>query len=133
MAIYISQVKNDSGVFLYAFIMILGNIILPVFLSVISYAFLKRKIKLSNKLTNYLMRVGITILISALGLCFMTVSKVVSYYSGFSGMTFQNLKENFDSSYRGYIPIVILYSFLIPLVYFFIEKRFPKFVNRQSL
>lgn len=133
IAIYISQVEKDSGVFLYAFIMILGNIILPIFLTVCSYAFFKRKIMLSNKLANYFIQVGIIILISTLGLCFMTVSKVVSYYSGFSGMTFQNLKENFDSSYRGYIPIVILYSFLIPFVYFFIEKKFPEFGDRHSL
>ena len=72
------------------------------------------------------MQVGLLILLSALGLCFMTFSKVVSYYSEFSGMTFENLKESFKSSYQGYIPEVILYSFLIPLVYLLVEIKLIK-------
>jgi len=130
---YISKTENDSGIFFYAFIMILGNVILPIFLIVCLYAFLKRKIKLSNKLGKYFTQVALIILLSALGLCFMTFSKVVSYYSGFSGLTFQNLKESFDSSYRGYLPEIILYSLLTPIVYFLIETKFSKVTVRGTL
>ena len=125
-AIYISQVEKDYGVFFYAFIMIFGNVILPIFLTTCLYAFLKRKITFLNKFVKYFMQVGLLILLSALGLCFMTFSKVVSYYSGFSGMTFENLKESFKSSFQGYIPEVILYSFLIPLVYLLVEIKLIK-------
>jgi hypothetical protein len=133
IAIYVSNVEKAYGVFFYAFIMILGNIILPVFLIVCLYGFLKGQIKLSNKLARYFTQVGLIILLSAFGLCFMTVSKVVSYYSGFSGMTIQNLEGSFNSSYRGYVPEVILYSFLIPFVYRLLELKIIKSTVRQEL
>lgn len=132
IAAYISTTEKDSGIFFYAFIMILGNVILPVFLIVCSYAFLKRKIRITNRMGKYFTQAGLIILLSAFGLCLMTVSKVVSYYSGFSGLTFQNLKESFDSSYRGYLPEVILYSLMTPIVYFLIETKFTKSTNKET-
>ena len=131
--LYILNSEKDTGLFIYAFIMIFGNIILPIFFVVCLYAFLKRKIKISNKFLRYFAQVGMLILISILGVCFMTISNVISYYSGLSRMTFQNLKDNFDSSYRGYTPEIILYTFLIPLVYYFVEIRLTIFYKRINV
>lgn len=105
---------------------------MPIFLTVCLYAFLKRNFKVDNKIVRYLVQVGLIILISALGLSFMTISKVILYYSGFSGMTFQNLRGNFNSNYRGFLPDVLFYSFLMPIVYFFIERRFVKTAEKNN-
>ena len=133
VALFISQEDKESGVFFFAFVMILGNIILPLFLAVVSYAFLKGYLRTSNSGNNYLTRVGGIVLISALGVAIMTIAKAISYYWDFSEVTLQNLKGAFESSYRGYIPVVVLYSFLIPIVYQVIEKRIHKFAERQAL
>jgi hypothetical protein len=113
--------------------MILGNVLAPIFLTVCLFALVKGKIRFPNKVTGYVGQVFPVVVISALGICLMTISKVISYYSGFSGMTFQNLKDRFNSSYRGYLPEVILYAFLIPFIYFFVESGCTKLAKRLKI
>lgn len=126
IALRISIPEKNLGLFIYLFIMFLVNDIAPILLLVYLYAFLKTILKNSNKAVRYLGQVGLIILISAFGLCLMTIFKEISYYSGFSGMTYSNLKESFNSNYREFLPNVAFYSFSIPIVYFFMDRRFTK-------
>jgi hypothetical protein len=63
----------------------------------------------------------------------MTIFKSNPYYYGFSGLTFEYFKANFNSSYRGYVPLLILATLLIPLIYFLFERKINKIAAKLNI
>ena len=126
IAFEIALHEVDKGMFLYAFIMIAGNIIGPILFTIFLYSWLKQYINSNYRVMIYCKQLFLIALIFATGTILMTSSKVISYYSGFSGFTFHNLKKEFDSSYRGYISLLILATFLTPVIYLLFDGKINK-------
>jgi hypothetical protein len=133
IACKISFTEDESGMFLYAFVMIAGNIIGPVLFTTFLYSWLKRYIHSVTRVLTYCKQLILIALIFTTGTILMTSFKVISYYSGFSCFTFNNLNKEFDSSYRGYVPLLILATFLIPLIYLLFERKITKIAARLNI
>jgi hypothetical protein len=100
IAIYIAAQPEGTDLGLYAFIMIFGNTIIPIFLTACLFAVFKKNINPSNRLVKYFAQAGLALAIMAIGVCLMTISQAMSYYGMFSGLAPANLRERFDDSYR---------------------------------
>ena len=133
IALKIAFEENDKGMFVYALIMLAGNIIGPILFTTFLYSWLKKHIASSSRVVMYFKQLFLVALIFTIGIILMTSSKVISYYSGFSGFTFYNLRKEFDSSYRGYIDLLILATFLIPRIYYLFERKVNKTVARLNI
>jgi hypothetical protein len=133
IAFQVALQENNKGMVLYAFIMIAGNIIGPILFTIFLYSWLKRFINSNYRVMIYCKQLLLIALIFATGTTLMTSSKVISYYSGFSGFTLHNLKEEFNSSYRGYISLLILATFLTPVIYLLFERKINKVTDRLNI
>ena len=121
-SIYIARQSEIPGTGWVAFFMIFGNTILPVLLAVCLFAVLKKNITSANLLAKYFVQAGLVLVIMAMGVFLMTVSQSVSYYGSLSGLAPENLRDRFDSRYKGYIPHVLLDVFLIPVIYYWVTQ-----------
>ena len=133
VALRIASQENDKGMFLYALIMIGGNVVGSILFTTFLYSWLKKYITSSSKVLIYCKQLFLIALFFSIGIILLTSSKVISYYSGFSGFTFYNLKKEFDSSYRGYIDLLILATLLIPGIYYLFERKINKVATRLNI
>jgi len=118
MAIYIVSQSEIKGVGLYGFIMIFGNMFIPILLTVYLFSVFKKHIDSANRWVKYFSQTGLVLTIMIVGICLGTISQSISYSGSFSGLAPEQLRDQFDRSYKGYIPDVLLVSFLIPITYY---------------
>jgi hypothetical protein len=133
IAFKIAYQEDDDRIILYAFIMVAGNIIGPILFTTFLYSWLKKYIASNYKVLVYCKQLLLIALIFIAGIILLTSSKVISYYSGFSGFTFNNLKKEFDSSYLGYIDLLILATLLIPVTYYLFERKINRSATRLDI
>jgi hypothetical protein len=122
ISIYIAGQSDIPATGWVAFFMLFGNTILPVLLAVCLFAVLKKNITSVNLLAKFFLQAGLVLIIMAIGVFLMTVSRSVSYYGSLSGLAPQNLRDQFDARYKGYIPHVLLDVFLIPVIYYWVTQ-----------
>jgi hypothetical protein len=119
-AIYFLSQSDLKGMAFYAFAMLFGNMFIPILLTVWVFSVLKKHIDSANRWIKYLSQTGLALTIMAVGVCIGTISGSISYAGVFSGLAPGQLRDQFNSSYKGYIPIVLLVSFLIPVSYYWV-------------
>lgn len=120
-AIYILSQPGPEGMGLYGFIMIFGNMFIPILLTVGLFSVLKKHLDSANRWLKYFSQSGLVLTIMIVGVCLMTISQSLSYSGSFSGLALEQLKDQFDMNYKGYIPNVLLVSFLIPITYYWMS------------
>jgi hypothetical protein len=113
---------KNSNLFWYAFIMIFGNIIIPILLLTLLFSLIKIKLFFASKIFTFFITVAILYSISIIGLSIMTITSPNPDYSFLSGLTLEKFKARFILNYWGYMNDVIISAATIPLVYRLVEK-----------
>lgn len=133
MAIYSASQSVLTGTGWYVFIMLFGNTIIPILLAVCLFAVLKKKINGAKWPVIYVAQAGLVLIIMTIGVCGMTISMSVSYYGWLTGWQPENIRSQFNGNYKGFIPDVLLDSFLIPAVYYWVSKvAYSKIASRDK-
>ena len=114
---------KNSNLFWYAFIMIFGNIIIPIFFVTLLFLLIKIKFFFANKIFAFFVTVAILYSVSIIGLSIMTITNPNPDYSFLSGLTLEKFKARFILNYGGYMNDVIISAVAIPVIYRLVEKR----------
>jgi len=101
--------KGERGLLLYAFLMIAANLLAPLGLVAILYSQIKGYIRISNKVILYLVQVLLSGALTAAAFYFA---------------------ERLDpGTYKGYLRDILVSVYLLPLVYFWVERAMDKTVE----
>jgi hypothetical protein len=119
-AIYIVSQSELKGIGLYSFIMLFGNMFTPILLTVCLFSVFKKHIDSANRWIKYFLQTGLVLTIMVVGVCLGTISQSISFSGLYSGLALEQLRDQFNRSYKGYIPVVLLVSFLIPISYYWV-------------
>src|SRR4051812_44838433 len=122
LAVYAAAQTDITGTTWYAFVMIFGNTIIPILLTVCLFAALKKHIDAVKWPVKYIIQAVLVLIIMITGVFLMTISISISYYGWPSGLAPGNVSNQFDGSYKGYMPDVLLDALLIPVIYYWISK-----------
>lgn len=122
MAIHTAGQPGLTGAGWYAFIMIFGNTIIPIFLGVCLFSVLKKYITAAKWPVQYIAQTLLMLIITATGVCLLTILSSVSSYGWSLGWAPGNLSRQFGASYKGYIPDALLDALLTPVIYYCVSK-----------
>ena len=124
MSLLVSFTDKHDHIFWYAFIMIFGNVILPVLILTALFETIRTRILLRNRLLTFVTTAIVLFLLSIIGLAIMTIMNSNPDYTFFSGLTFEKFRNRFVSNYGGYMLIVVVSSIAIPLNHSAFRKMF---------
>lgn len=102
--------------FLYVTIMISGSLIVPVFLGVLIYEFVKRWVNENGGWLNFIFRVIIFGTLVQVAMVVWAILDVILYYGDFSGLTIENIIKDYKKEFLPYMLVVVFISILIPMV-----------------
>lgn len=106
---------------LYGAILTFGNIVIPTLSGVLLFQIVKSKIKFVNETKTLIVRMLILIAIFFLSLIIWAIGEV-----GFSDLTIQNIKENFNSQFSGFSLIAISLAIAIPAIDLLVDRKLHK-------
>lgn len=111
------------GTILYMGFLIIGSSIVPVLIAVLLFQIVRRQINFKNQTKTLILRILILILIFALGLIVWSFIDVIIYNAGFSDLALQNVIEDFESQFLGFIPATLPVAIAIPAIDILIEEK----------
>ena len=121
LILFLSSQSGSGSLFLYALVMIFGCMFVPVLLTVLLFVWLKKYIGAKNRLLKYLAQTGLVLLIMAIGTLLMTAMRSFDYWQDISAFSPGNLENKFNEDYNGFVPVVLMVSFLIPATYYWVS------------
>jgi hypothetical protein len=118
MLIYFT-VLDSFGMGLYAGVLTFGNILIPTIGAVLLFKLIKRWIIFSNSTLLIMIQVTLLAVLFIIGLfAWATIDSVL-----FETMTWQNIKNDYDSQFSGFLPVVFTEALLIPIIDLWLTKR----------
>jgi hypothetical protein len=103
---------------LYGAILTFGNIVIPTLLGVLLFQIVKNKIKFANETKTLVLRMLVLIVVFILSLIMWAIGDV-----GFSDLTLQNIKEDFNSQFSGFSLIAISLAIAIPSIDILMDRK----------
>jgi hypothetical protein len=102
---------------LYVFVMMIGNIIIPVLIAVLIYQLLKKTLPYQNKGKAVWIHVAILLILYPLGLVAWSILDVLLGLAASANESFFSaVTSDFLSQFRSFVVIAFLLAVLIPLV-----------------
>ena len=109
--------EENSGIFLLVVIYMFGNIFIPTLIGVLLYQVIKKKLPIGNSTNRFILHITILILILVIGVLLWTMLDVINNF------TIENLIEDFNRDFRGFIPFALVIAVAIPSIDILLTRK----------
>ena len=110
---------DSFGMGFYVGLLTFGNILIPTLAGVLIYLLLKRWVVIASPILKIMIQILLLIAIFIFGL--YVWAAIDSFL--FETLTWENIKNDYDSQFAGFLPVVLTEAILIPNIDFFLTKR----------
>ena len=118
MFIYL-WLADSFGMGLYGGLLTFGNILIPTLAAVLIYLLLKRWVMIASPILKIMIQILLLITIFIFGL--HVWAAIDSFL--FETLTWENIKNDYDSQFAGFLPVVLTEAILIPNIDLWLTKR----------
>ena len=109
--------EENPGIFFIVVIYMFGNIFIPTFVGVVLYQVIKIKLPIGNSTNRFILHIAILILILVIGVLLWTMLDAINNF------TIENLIENFNRDFRGFIPFAFVIAIAIPSIDILLTRK----------
>lgn len=116
-------IYKDFSYFFYIGILMIGSIFVPIIIAEFLYELVSRKITIKNNFLKFISEVTVLIILFIVAFIFWSIFDLIIDYSGFEGLTIENIKMDFRKEFKGYIPFSVFVAIIIPTLDRIIKKK----------